>query len=87
MVFYKEKQQQHLETDASGVSLGGYLLQGGDGMQYPRNEALDDVTLWPMAFASKSLTSMKTCYNNTESEALGILHGLKNFTTAALPRK
>ena len=48
-------------------------------MQLPRNEAPNNVALWPIAFASKSLTSTETQYSNIKREALGILHGIDKF--------
>ena len=41
--------------------------------------ASDNITLHPIAFASKSLTSAEQRYSNIEHEALGILHGLEKF--------
>ena len=41
-------------------------------MWFPRNKAP-----WPIAFASKSLTSTETWYSNIEREALCILNGLE----------
>ena len=46
-------------------------------IQFPRNEAPNNAALWPIAFASKSLTSMEINNSNIEREALGILHDLK----------
>ena len=37
------------------------------------------MTLCPIAFASKHLSSAEQWYSNTEWEALGILHGLEKF--------
>ena len=64
MVFYNEKAQLYLETEASGEGLGVSLLQVRDRMQFPRNEAPDNAVLWPIAFVSKSLTNAETCYSN-----------------------
>ena len=41
--------------------------------------APDNITLHPIAFASKSLTSVEWRYSNIECEALGILYGLEKF--------
>ena len=79
MLFYNEKQQLYLEIDASGVILVASVLQMRDRRWFPRNEAPDNTVLQPKTFASKSLTSAETSYNNIEREALGILHGLENF--------
>ena len=42
-----------------------------------RNEVPDNAALQAIAFISKTLISMETCYSNTEREALGIPHGLE----------
>ena len=54
MVFYNEKEQLYLETDASGVGLGASVLHMRDRMWFPRNEAPDRSVLWQIVFASKS---------------------------------
>ena len=41
--------------------------------------APDNIILHPIAFASKSLTSVEWRYSNIKCEALGILHGLEKF--------
>ena len=76
--FYNEKQQLYLETDASGVRLGG-LLQVRDRMQFPQDAALDNSALWPITFTSKSLISAETHQSNTDRKAVGILHGVQKF--------
>ena len=72
------KQQLYLEIYVSGVGLG-ISLQARDRMQSQRNEVPKNAVLWPIAFTSKSLTTVEVLYNNTEREALGILHGLEKF--------
>ena len=47
----------YLETDASGIGLGTAPLQTRDGMTCPRDTALNNNILQPIAFASKSPTS------------------------------
>ena len=74
MAFYNEKEQLYLEADAFGVSQAVSLLQVRDGIQYRRNEAPDNASLWPVAFTSKSSTNVENC--NIEREVLGILHDL-----------
>ena len=39
----------------------------------------DNTILWPIAFASESLSSMEWGYSSIELEALGTLHSLKKF--------
>ena len=48
-------------------------------MRCQKDIAPDNTILRPIAFASKSLASADCRYNNTEREALGILHGLEKF--------
>ena len=79
MKFYDEIQPLHLETDAFGVRLGAALLQLRSGASCPRDKAPNNSILRPIAFASKSLSSVERWYSNIEREALGILHGLKKF--------
>ena len=55
------------------------LLQMRDRIWCPGNEGLENAVLPPIAFASKSIKSVETHYNNIEREALGIVHGLENF--------
>ena len=52
-----------IQTDASEYSLGAALLQDGR----------------PIAFASKTLTDVKTRYANIEHECLSVCFGLENF--------
>ena len=54
MSFYNEKEQLYLETDTSGEGAGTSLLQGRDGMWFLRNEAPDNVALWPLVLARKA---------------------------------
>ena len=56
-------------------------------MNCEHDEALDNMILYPVAFASKSLSSAEWQYSSIEREPLLILHGLKNFITTALCRK
>ena len=50
MVFYNEKEQLYLETNALGAS----LLQVRDSIWFLRNEAPNSAALLPMEFVSKS---------------------------------
>ena len=67
------------KTDASGVGLSTTLVQVRDNLNCRYHETLDNVVLWPIAFASINLSSIQHWYNNIEREALGILHGLDKF--------
>ena len=50
-----QQEQQYPETDALGVSLIANLPQERDGMQFPKNEALNITAFQPIAFVRKSL--------------------------------
>ena len=79
MKFYNETQPLYLETNASGVRLGASLLQTRSGTSCPRDKTTDNIISRPIAFDSKSLSSVERWYTNIEREALGILYGLKKF--------
>ena len=74
---YDENQPLYLETDTFGIGFGPAPLQTTDGTKCPRGIAPDNSILSPIAFASKSLTSVERRYSNIEREALGILNGLE----------
>ena len=64
--------------DASGVAIGMALLQ---------SEENERVSLYPIAYGSKTLTSAETCYANIERELLGVVGALEKnryFTFAKL---
>ena len=65
MAFQNENEQHHLERGVSGVGLGSGLLQVRDSI-YTRNEAPNNVALWPIAFVSKTPTSVETNYSNVK---------------------
>ena len=79
MKFYNETKPLYLERDAFGIGLSAALLQTRDGASCPKDSAPDNTILWPIAFASKSLTSTECRYSIIEREALGTLHSLKIF--------
>ena len=79
MKFYDGSKAFYLETDASSVGLGAALLQTWEGTTCQKDTVLDNTTLHPIVFASKSLTGAEWRYSNIEREALGILHWLKKF--------
>ena len=79
MKFYDDAKPLYLETDASGVGLEAALLQLCHNMVCQKGIAPDNITLHPIAFAGKSLTSVEWRYSNIECEVLGILHGLEKF--------
>ena len=57
MAFYNEKEQLYLETYVLGVGLGACFQQVGDRMQFQKDEAPNNMTLWPIPFTSKRMTS------------------------------
>ena len=64
--FYDRTRLLYLETDSSGMSLGAGLLQARESMNCRCDEISDNVILLPVAFASKSLSSVKQCFSNIE---------------------
>ena len=79
MKFYNENKELFLETDASDVGLGAALLQLRDNTTWQQGTAQDNTMLWPITFASKSLTGAENRYSNIEHETLGIIRGLEKF--------
>ena len=60
MAFYNEEEQLYLETGMFGIGLGASLLQVRNIIDFPSNDTSDNATQFPVAFASKSLTSAET---------------------------
>ena len=87
MKFYDDTKPLYLETDTSGIGLGAVLLQMHKGTACQKDIVPDNTILFPIAFASKILTGAEFRNSNIEREALGIIHGLKNFTIIVLPGK
>ena len=79
MKFYDDTIPIYLETDNFRVGLGVALLQMHKGSACQKDIAPDNTNLFPIAFASKTLTDAECMYSNIEREALGILHGLEKF--------
>ena len=57
MEYYDVRKLLYLETDASEVGLGTALLQVRDNLKCGYDEVPDNTLLWPISFASKSLSS------------------------------
>ena len=66
MKFYDDTKLLYLETDASRVGLGAALLQLHDNTTCQKGMVPDNITLCPIAFASKSLTGAEQRYGNIE---------------------
>ena len=79
MKFYDSSKPLYLETDASGIGLGAALLQIHDNTDCQMGVAPQNITLCPIAFASKSHIGAEQRYSNIECEVLGILHSLEKF--------
>ena len=58
MKFYGETKPLYIQTDTSGVGLEAALLQTRSNISCPRDETPYNSILRPIAFASKSLTSV-----------------------------
>ena len=87
MKVYNETKPLYLETDASGVGLGASLLQIRNDTSGPRDTVLDNNILWPIAFASKCLSSAEKRYSNIEREELAYYMAWKNSITTALQER
>ena len=57
-----------LATDASGVGLGVVLSQ-----------VQDDSSIWPIAYASRTLQKHESNYGVTDLEAFGVVWAVKHF--------
>ena len=65
-----------VSTDASGLGLGAVLEQ-----------AHDDATVHPIAFASRGLIPVETRYSISEMEALAVVWTLRKFRAYLLGNK
>ena len=57
MKYCNIRRPSYLETDASRVGLGAALLQVKDSLNCGYDKVSDNAMLWPIEFASKSLSS------------------------------
>ena len=62
--YYRPELELFIETDVSGKGIGMALLQ---------SEKNERSSLYPIAFGSKTLTSVETRYANIERELLGVV--------------
>ena len=74
-----ENEQLYLETELSGVKLWAGILLVRDEMWLPKDDASDNIVLWPIAFTSRCLTTAETHHSSIERDALDILHCLETF--------
>ena len=65
LAYYDRTKPVVIQTDASEFGLGTALLQGGQ----------------PIAFSSKTLTDIESCYANIERECFSVCFGLEKFHT------
>ena len=65
LAYYDRSKPVVVQTDASEYGLGAALIQGGH----------------PIAFASKSVTDVDTCYANIERQCLSVCFGLEKIHT------
>ena len=65
LIYYDRNLPLTIHTDANECGLGAVLLQN----------------YRPIPFASKTLTSVKTCYANIERECISVVFGLERFHT------
>ena len=79
MKYYNVRKPQYLETDTSGKGLDVTLLQVWDTLNCGYVKIPHNAMLWPIAFASKSLSFAEWQYSNIEREALRILHEFEKF--------
>ena len=77
--FYDAPRPLFIETNAFGISSGTRLLQVRDDMNCRHDKIPDKGIGHPIAFTSKSLSSVEWCFSNTEYEALGTLYRLGKF--------
>ena len=69
MGYFDPSKNTELHVDASPVGLGAILTQTTPGK--------DDTKV--MAYASRSLTPVESCYSHIEKEALAIIYGIEHF--------
>ena len=84
MKFYDMRQPLHQDTDASGICLSAGLLQLRYEIHCVYDETPDNIVLWPIAVARKSLSCTERQYRNKEKKVLWILYGLENSITTVL---
>ena len=66
MKFYDVSKLLYLEIDAFSIGPGAGLLQVRDSINCRQDKVLGNTALHPIAFESKSLSSMEQQYSNIE---------------------
>ena len=87
MKFYYAARSLYWETDASGISLEGGLLQVWDGMNCRCNETSDNAMLLQLHLPAKAYLVQCGTYSNIKCEDISILHGLGKFHHYCFARK
>ena len=81
--FYDPHKPLFIECDASKQGIGCVMLQPDDNIPADMNNGIPS-NLWPVAYASKSLSEAEQNYANIERELLGVvffLETLKHLTS------
>ena len=76
--FYNPHKPLFIECDASKQGIGCVMLQPDDNIPTDMNNGIPS-NLWPVAYASKSLSEAEQNYANIERELLGVVFSLETF--------
>ena len=76
--FYDPLKPLYIECDASKQGIGCVMLQPDDNLA-PNTVDWIPSNLWPVAYASKSLSEAEQNYANIERELLGVVFSLETF--------
>ena len=76
--FYNPHIPLFIECDASKQGIGCVMLQPDDNIPADVNDGIPS-NLWPVAYASKSLSEAEQNYANIERELLGVVFSLETF--------
>ena len=76
--FYNPNKPLFIECDASKQGIGCVMLQPDDSIPADVNNGIPS-NLWPVAYASRSLSEAEQNYANIERELLGVVFSLETF--------
>ena len=76
--FYDLQKPLYIECDASKQGIGCVMLQPDDNIASNTVDGIPS-NLWPVAYASKSLSEAEQNYANIERELLGVVFSLETF--------